>query len=136
MSTLGHPLSDLANLLSPFTFARHLPKRELESRINFAFAASAATPGLPTRFQCIEWYAEVVQWMPHEELPWGDAFGVFRYSVIMQGIAARWALRQASSEKAKEHAAQMAPFGDFAWSLVEDLKEEKVREKAREKAQL
>jgi len=122
MSTLGHPLSDLSNLLSPFTFALHLPTSDLEPRTNPAFASSASTLGLPTRSRCIDWYAEEARWRPHQESRWGDSFGVFRNSVIMQGIAARWALRQASSEKAKEYAAQMSPFGDFAWRLLQDLK--------------
>ena len=48
----------------------------------------------------------------------------------MQGIAARYARRQASSAKAKEYAVEMGPFGEFAWSLVEGLvrgKEERAR---------
>lgn len=131
MSTLGHPLSDLSNLLSPFTFAFNPPTSELRSRMNPAFAPSASAPGLPTRLQCIDWYAEAAGWSPHNESHWGDSFGVFRNSVIMQGIAARWALRQASSGKAKEYAAYMAPFGDFAWSLVQELKIRTSQNKAR-----
>ena len=42
----------------------------------------------------------------------------------MQGIAARFALRQASSAKAKEHAVRMGPFGEFAWSLVVEAERE------------
>lgn len=55
-------------------------------------------------------------------MTWGDAFGTFRNSVIMQGIAARYARRQASSAGAKEYADQMCPSGEFTWSLVEKLK--------------
>ena len=43
--------------------------------------------------------------------------------MIMQGIAARFALRQASSAKAKEYAVQMGPFGEFAWGLVQACKQ-------------
>lgn len=56
---------------------------------------------------------------------------VFRNGVIMQGIAARFALRQASSEKAHEHGKTMGPYGDFAWSLVAMLKEKDARAKAK-----
>ncbi|KAL8823449.1 MAG: hypothetical protein Q9191_005848 [Dirinaria sp. TL-2023a] len=97
---------------------------DLDSRMNPAFAPSASSPGLPTRSQCIDWYAEVTGWNPQADLRWGDSFNVFRNSVIMQGIAARYALRQASSEKAKEYAAQMGPFGYFAWDLLQRFKEE------------
>ncbi|KAL8913999.1 MAG: hypothetical protein Q9171_001250 [Xanthocarpia ochracea] len=127
MSTIGHPLSDLSNLLSPFTFALQPRTEALSSRINDAFSPSAATPGLPFRSECIQWYAEVAGWDPSAESGWGDAFGVFRYSVIMQGIAARYALRQASSARAKEYAVQMRPFGEFAWGLVAELKERTAR---------
>ena len=121
MSTIGHPLSDLANLLSPYTFAVSLPtstSSALSNRVNAAFIPSAKTPGLPTRDECMTWYAETAGWDPRPEMAWGDAFGVFRNSVIMQGIAARYALRQASSAKAHEYALQMGPFGEFAWWLV------------------
>ena len=131
MSTIGHPLSDLANLLSPFTFALHPVAEQLASRANAAFSPSTLKAGLPTRGECIKWYAEISGWGPHDESQWGDAFGVFRNSVIMQGIAARYALRQASSEQAQEYAAQMGPFGEFTWSLVQRLQEEKFSEKAK-----
>ena len=132
MSTLGHPLSDLSNLLSPYTFAQDPPSTTspLSSRTNPAFYPPAATPGLPTRAECIAWYATAAGWDPAAESAWGDAFGVFRNSVIMQGIAARFALRQASSAKAKEYAVQMEPFGEFAWGLVQACKQGD-REKSR-----
>ena len=120
MSTIGHPLSDLSNLLTPYTFAlTPSPMTSpLRHRTNPAFYPSSQTPGLPTRAQCMEWYAETAGWDPQAESAWGDAFGCFRNSVIMQGIAARYAVRQASSAKAKEHGMEMGPFGEFAWRLV------------------
>lgn len=36
----------------------------------------------------------------------------------MQGIAARYALRQATSEKAKEHGEKIGAYGEFAWRLI------------------
>ena len=56
---------------------------------------------------------------------------MFRNGVVMQGIAARHALKQASSEKAIEHGEKMGPYGDFAWSLVAILKEKDARAKAK-----
>lgn len=41
----------------------------------------------------------------------------------MQGIAARYALRQASSEKAKEIGDLMEPYGEFTWGLIEKWKD-------------
>jgi hypothetical protein len=37
----------------------------------------------------------------------------------MQGIAARYALRQASSAQAKDYGKMMKPFAEIAWDLVE-----------------
>ena len=129
MSTIGHPLSDLSNVLSPYTFALAPPSTTLGIRemINPAFLLSASTPGLPSRSQCIEWYAKTAGWDPSGENAWGDAFAVFRNTVIMQGIAARLALRQATSAKAKDHAERMNPFGEFAWSLVKVLRSDRAR---------
>ena len=131
MSTIGHPLADLSNLLSPYTFALHPVPKELASRTNSAFSPFRSAAGLPSRGECIEWYSEVAGWSPYNESPWGESFGVFRNSVIMQGIAARYAMRQASSEKAQEYAAQMGPFGEFAWSLVQQLQQAIISEKAK-----
>ncbi|KAL8944759.1 MAG: hypothetical protein Q9211_000475 [Gyalolechia sp. 1 TL-2023] len=121
MSTVGHPLSDLSNLLSPFVLALQPLPEALASLTNSAFSPSATTPGLPSHSQCITWYAEVARWDPSPETGWGDAFGVFRNSAIMQGIAARYATRQASSARAGVYAAQMKPYGEFAWGLVDRL---------------
>ena len=124
MSTVGHPLSDLSNLLSVFTLAVNPPTVGLKPITNPAFSHSAQTPGLPSRSDCIKWYAESAGWDPGPESEWGGAFGTFRNSVIMQGIAARYARRQASSAKAKEHGLLMGPFGEFTWGLIARMKGE------------
>lgn len=64
-------------------------------------------------------------------MDWGDAFAMFRNGVIMQGIAARYAQRQASSEKAKEIGALMGPYGEFSWGLIERWKEKAGKDKAK-----
>ena len=119
MSTIGHPLSDLANLLTPFTLASSTLAQEI-GRGNEAFLPGHC-PGMPTREQLTQWYSEIAGWDPRSEVLWGDAFGIFRGSIIMQGIAARYALRQASSARAKEYVVQMAPFAEVAWGLVEKM---------------
>lgn len=120
MSTIGHPLSDLCNLLTPFlTSASDLAKKI--GRGNDAFAPGK-TPGLPTKEQCIAWYGEVAGWDPTPDMTWGDAFGIYRGSIIMQGIAARYAMRVASSAKATEYGNFFKPFGEVAWALVEQCR--------------
>jgi aminoglycoside phosphotransferase (APT) family kinase protein len=118
MATIGHPLSDLANLLNPYVLA--INPQGPNGHPDFV---PGATPGLPTEEQAINWYAEVARWNPAPDMTWGAAFGMLRSCVIMQGIAARYALRQASSANARSYAEMMIPFGELAWSLVEKAKD-------------
>lgn len=136
MSTIGHPLADLTNILSPYVASNHQVAEKLQGPSAAAAKQSfisGITPGLPSREQCLAWYSETADWDPRygAELEWGDAFSMFKYSVIMQGIAARHAVRQASSERAKDVADMMQPYGTAAWSLVEDALEKLKRTKAR-----
>lgn len=130
MSTLGHPLSDLANLLTPFLFALH-PSPALSNHTNPAFSASVLTSGLPSRSQCVSWYTEVAGWDPQIELQWGELFGTFRNGVVMQGIAARHALGQATSQKAMEYGGNMKAFGEYAWGLKATMEGKDAEAKAK-----
>ena len=117
MATIGHPLSDLANLLAPYATATNETARAA-GRASLAFVPGA-TPGLPTEQQCIDWYHGVVNYkFSPKEITWGQAFNLYRGSIIVQGIKARLARRQASSEKAREYAVQMEPMGKMAWEFV------------------
>lgn len=112
MSTVGHPLSDLCNILTPFFTASH---GGVNAHPEFL---AGATPGLPQPAQLVRWYAQTSGWDPTSELNWGMAFNMFRSSAICQGIAARLAQRQASSEQAKRHADTRGPLAEVAWHLV------------------
>ncbi|KAI0006747.1 phosphotransferase enzyme family protein [Xylariaceae sp. FL0662B] len=116
MSTVGHPLSDLANMLNPFYTSG---VKTNQSHDNRAFAPGA-TPGLPTPDAILRWYGEVAGWDPRPEITWAMAFSIFRNSAICQGIAARYATRQASSAQAKQYADAFRPLGELAWRLVEE----------------
>lgn len=120
MSTIGHPLSDLINLTQPYMTAQ-------EDVISNKSFLPGATPGLPTKEQVIAWYAEIAGWDPEPELDWGSAFGLYRNSVIAQGVAARYALKQTSSEKAKYYADMMVPLGEVAYKMF--LKAKRARSK-------
>lgn len=120
MSTIGHPLSDINNLLSPYATASS-PKAASVGRAHEGFRPNA-TPGLPSREQLITWYAEVAGWDPRSHLTWGDAFATYRNTIIMQGIAARYAVRQASSAQAKGYGEMMKPYAEVAWDLVQECK--------------
>ena len=117
MATVGHPLSDFCNLTSPYFLygPGHKPAM---------FQEVGGEPGLPTRRDCVQWYAEVAGWDPTAELSWGDAFFGFRISVIIQGIAARNARRQASSAMAGEYTKLMVPMALYTWKLVKQVQEQ------------
>ncbi|KAH0351136.1 APH-domain-containing protein, partial [Aureobasidium melanogenum] len=131
MSTIGHPLSDLSNLLSPFTLADSPIARSIGRGSEIFLPGN--TPGLPTKQQCIEWYREVAGWDPRPDVTWGEAFGVYRNCIIMQGIAARYALRQASSARAQQYAAQMGPFATVGWELVQQCQKERSKQGSKAK---
>lgn len=120
MSTIGHPLSDLSNLVVPWTITAFSTERRNSCP---AFAPSASTPGLPSREQVVQWYAEVAGWDPGAELAWGTAFAMFRDSIVFQGIAGRYAVRQASSLEAKKVGEEMGPCSEICWGLVNRARE-------------
>ncbi|KIE03403.1 acyl-CoA dehydrogenase family member 11, partial [Metarhizium majus ARSEF 297] len=116
MSTVGHPLSDVCNLLMQFYTARHSGAAP-ESAKGFL---PGRTPGLPTEAQLLQWYAAITGYNPQPDMSWGMAFNIFKLAAVCQGIAARYARRQASSEKAKQHAVTRVPLAEFAWELAQE----------------
>ncbi|KAI1293121.1 phosphotransferase enzyme family protein [Xylaria venustula] len=127
MSTVGHPLSDLANLLTPFYTQA---AKSFSSGSGEAFRPGA-TPGLPTPDVILAWYQAAAGWDPRPEMHWALAFGIFRSSAICQGIAARYATRQASSAEALTYARTFKPLGEIAWSLVEKEKDKSTTSRAK-----
>ena len=134
MSTIGHPLSDLANFLMPFHLATQDPSAITNASRGFL---PGATPGMPTVDEVAALYFSVADQGTSTSaakvdaagtraraLQWAQAFGIFRLAAICQGIAARMALRQASSEKAKQHAVARGPLAEFAWHMVEQVQQE------------
>ncbi|BCS27266.1 phosphotransferase family protein [Aspergillus puulaauensis] len=128
MATLGHPLSDVVSLFAPF-----LPHTwgvdGAESSLNLG-SPSLPPPtdnpeeqrqGLPTLDECISLYAAGSGYDVRPDLAWGRAFAGFRGAVIMQGIAARYALRQASSASAREFGAMAWPTAENVWGLVREM---------------
>lgn len=117
MATVGHPLSDIVNLTAPWSWATG---SGAPGQLSPEFSPGI-TPGLPSLEQVIQWYTEESGYEVAKDLAWGNAFGGYRNSIIMQGIAARYANRQASGVTAKEYAAKMKPYSEWAWSMVEKL---------------
>lgn len=115
MSTVGHPLSDVCNFLTNFYTAKY----EGAAPYDASGFLPGRTPGLPQPEQIVAWYRETAGWDPTPELNWGMAFNIWKLAAVCQGIAARYAARQASSEKAKHHAVTRGPMAEFAWDLAQ-----------------
>ncbi|KAL4811304.1 kinase-like domain-containing protein [Aspergillus unguis] len=124
MTTLGHPLSDFVSLVAPF-----LPHtwgvNGAASPMSPDLSTAGRETGLPSLDTCISLY-KTSGYDVLPELTWGRAFAGFRGAVIMQGIAARYALRQASSTSAKEFGAMAWPTADNVWELVKELRKTPV----------
>ncbi|KAM5382151.1 hypothetical protein ACJA88_003946 [Fusarium oxysporum] len=116
MSTVGHPLSDICNFLINFYSAKS-PGATPYDASGFL---PGKTPGLPQPEKILEWYTEESGYDPRPEVPWGMSFSIWKLAGVCQGIAARYALRQASSEKAKQHAVTRGSLAKFAWALAKE----------------
>lgn len=125
MSTVGHPLSDVCNLLTNFYTAKH----PSEAPIGASSFLPGQTAGLPQPDQILEWYTSAGGYDARSEVPWGMAFSIWKLAAVCQGIAARYAARQASSEKAKHHAELRKPMADVAWILAKEAGAENVETK-------
>lgn len=130
MATLGHPLSDVVSLFAPFLphtwgvdgGGSSLNLRSPPPSLPSAEEQSPGQGGLPTLDECISLYAAGSGYDVRPDLAWGRAFAGFRGAVIMQGIAARYALRQASSASAREFGAMAWPTAENVWGLVREMK--------------
>ncbi|KAF8242186.1 phosphotransferase enzyme family protein [Wilcoxina mikolae CBS 423.85] len=114
LSTLGHPLSDLCNLLSPYLFASN-PDASLSS--NAADFLEGKIKGLPTIQEAVVIYENATGWKV-DDLDWGLAFMLCRNSVITQGISARHARRQATSVDAVKYEQLTPRLAEFTTKLV------------------
>ncbi|KAG2183608.1 hypothetical protein INT43_006616 [Umbelopsis isabellina] len=115
LSTIGHPLSDLANLLQPF----YLPGDGDDANPGFRSVKVEDLP-IPPAERLMQIYCEEsgISY-PIQNWSFCVAFAFFRVAVITQGIAARVARKQASSPQAKWYAARFVPFTHLALEIVD-----------------
>ncbi|GAA6061963.1 hypothetical protein JCM10212_005207 [Sporobolomyces blumeae] len=124
LSTLGHPYSDLSNLLQPF----YVPSQKRDpTAAHLKGLRDIPIRDLPIpddktllRLWCREMGIDYDQRL-NGTREWEGAisFGFFRLSVITQGIAARVAQGNASSAKASEHAKMFPAIGNLAKERIE-----------------
>ncbi|GAA97717.1 uncharacterized protein L969DRAFT_97468 [Mixia osmundae IAM 14324] len=131
LSTLGHPLSDLSNLLQPF----YIPSDSgSDIVVGFRDLEPKDLP-IPDAETLMKLYCKSVgRSYPIKGWSAAVSFSFFRLSVIMQGIAARAARGQASSEKASLYANAFGPVGLLAADTIQRSKKfSKLQPQARRK---
>ncbi|ORY74586.1 phosphotransferase enzyme family protein [Protomyces lactucae-debilis] len=122
LSTIGHPLSDLANLLQPHS----LPSGNGDGSLS-GFMGKEDLGGVPTIQEAHAEYAATAGWNPADDFLFASAFAHLRLAFILQGIAARVARKQASSLKAKHHAKAFPLLAEMAWFTIEEGSEAKTK---------
>ncbi|KAI5475452.1 hypothetical protein MNV49_001373 [Pseudohyphozyma bogoriensis] len=130
LSTLGHPLSDLANLLQPFSIPSIGPQGTRPTSLVPLRGIPEDDLPIPSDTKLIQAYCRQVG-MPYPLKGWNAAvsFAFFRLAVITQGIAARAARGQASSADAKRHASLFKPLGYLAVERAKEGEQDEVKAK-------
>ncbi|KAI8852680.1 phosphotransferase enzyme family protein [Chytridium lagenaria] len=117
LSTVGHPLSDLANLLLPWYTTMEVGK---EAPGGAGFLDASRPLPVPEADELMKEYCRLTgRTYPIPRFDFCIAFSFFRLSVITQGVAARVALKQASSANAKAAASMFIPCSNLVLKFVD-----------------
>ncbi|OBZ85554.1 Acyl-CoA dehydrogenase family member 10 [Choanephora cucurbitarum] len=111
LSTIGHPLSDLSNLLQPY----YVPNQSDSNGLRGVQELPIPNPEELMRHYCLQ--LGTINY-PIQNWPFAVAFSFFRLAVIGQGIAARVARKQASSAQAKLYAQKFKLIAYLALEIV------------------
>ncbi len=113
LSTLGHPLSDLAYNCMLYRLPPDLPTVRGFGDIDLARL------GIPEERAYVAVYARQTGRDPGADWPFFLAFSLFRYAAIVQGVYAR-ALQGNASSETGEQLGRMAPrLAEIGWRLAE-----------------
>jgi aminoglycoside phosphotransferase (APT) family kinase protein len=113
LSTLGHPLVDLAY----FCMRYHLPVAEFRG----LDAALAQAHRIPSEAECVADYCRLRGIAPLAPKDWTyyQAFCIFRLAGILQGVLARALQGNASSATALQAGRRTRPLAELGWQLVQ-----------------
>lgn len=110
LSTLGHPLADLAYTCMLYDVA--MPK--IGGLLGVDFAAT----GIPTEAEFVRRYLDTVGGQPSADWAYFKAFSLFRLAAIAQGVYRRSQLGNASSEHAGQFGAAVGVLSGTACRLL------------------
>ncbi|KAG0080742.1 hypothetical protein BGZ92_000502, partial [Podila epicladia] len=123
LSTIGHPYSDLANLLNPY----YVPAMQGSPMGGLRGIPAAKLPIPPVDVLLERYCQQTGRPYPIKNWMFCIAFSFFRLSVILHGIKARVARGQASSAEAKVYAALVESVAQLAVDIARE--EEQVKSK-------
>lgn len=110
LSTLGHPLADLAYACIRF----HMPPHEYDGLMGLDLAAL----GLPSEAEFIAAYSQAVG-RPAAITPFHLAFSLFRIAVIIEGVVARAKAGNASNATAMQSAPLGLRLAERGWEIAQ-----------------
>lgn len=116
LSTLGHPLADLAYTCLPY----HNPRgADAASEARTLADVAGGDSGIPTEAEQVQRYCELTGRSGIDHWTFYLAFSMFRLASIVQGVYKRALQGNASSPEAIERRDACRQFADTAWALVE-----------------
>jgi len=117
---IGHPLSDLVSLAGPYN------SKQLGSHVAAGNTSEFGDSGLSEVCRLFNRSSvgilEVARVGSYWGMAWGMRLVIFRAAVILQGIGARYPVRQASGVTAQNYAKGMKPDAYRAWNTIQSLK--------------
>lgn len=122
LCTIGHPLADLCNLLSPY----YWPEDVFGVNTGFKDSKAPLPEGLPSVDENLAYYASIAGWDPRPDWAFGIVNAHFRFSVIVHGIVARVARKQASSASASNYTSLLPIIAKFSTDAIKDSKQGKL----------
>ncbi|MBI1847186.1 MAG: phosphotransferase [Candidatus Rokubacteria bacterium] len=112
LSTLGHPLSDLAYNCIPY----HLPP---EDSLGGVAGVGLAASGIPTEEEYLTAYCRRTGRTGVADWEFYVAFSLFRLAAIAQGIMGRFIAGTANDPEAAERGRRARPLAEAGWALIE-----------------
>ncbi|KAK3821466.1 MAG: kinase-like domain-containing protein [Benniella sp.] len=119
LSTIGHPFSDLANLVNPY----YVPEMSGNPMGGLKGIPIADLPVPPVDVLLERYCQQTSRPFPIENWMFCIAFSFFRLSVILHGIKARVARGQASSAEAQVYAALVDSVAGLALEIAHEEEE-------------
>jgi aminoglycoside phosphotransferase (APT) family kinase protein len=110
LSTLGHPLADLAYNCIPWRVARQT--------FDGFVGEDIAALGIPSEHEYVSTYCRRVGRVRLEHWDFTIAYALFRLAAIAQGIMGRVVAGTANDPNARERGARARPLADAAWAVI------------------